>query len=187
METHMKATYTIDPAHSGAHFTVRHMMITNVRGGFKKVTGTVVYDPENPANSTVQAEIDAASINTNDDQRDAHLRSADFLDVEKFPTITFRSTTVEPAGAEEWKVTGDLTIHGVTRPVVLKVEGPGEESKDPWGNFRTGASATTKIKRSDFGLTWNAALEAGGLLVGDELKIELELSLIKSADVSQAA
>ena len=183
----MKTTYNIDPAHSGAHFTVRHMMITNVRGSFKKVSGAVVYDPENPAASSVQAEIDAASINTNDDQRDAHLRSGDFLDVEKFPTLSFRSTKVEPQGEGEWKVTGDLTIHGVTKPVVLKVEGPGPESKDPWGNFRTGASATTKIKRGDFGLTWNAALEAGGLLVGDEVKIDLELSLVKAADVSNAA
>src|SRR4051794_19933855 len=111
METHMKATYTIDPAHSGAHFTVRHMMITNVRGGFKKVTGTVVYDPENPAASTVQAEIDAASISTNDDQRDVHLRSADFLDVEKLPTITFRSTNFEPECEGERSVTADLPIH----------------------------------------------------------------------------
>ena len=183
----MKTTYTIDPAHSGAHFTVRHMMITNVRGGFKKVTGTVVHDPENPADSSVQAEIDSASISTNDDQRDAHLRSADFLDVEKFPTITFRSTRVTPEDDGEWKLAGDLTIHGVTRPVVLDLEELGQESKDPWGNFRVGASAKTKIKRSDFGLTWNAALEAGGLLVGDELKIELDLSLVKSADVSKAA
>src|SRR3954464_7232905 len=140
METHMKATYTIDPAHSGAHFTVRHMMITNVRGGFKKVTGTVVYDPETPAASTVQADIDAASISTNDDQRDAHLRSGDFLDVEHFPAITFRSTSVEPDGEGEWNVPGDLTIHGVTRPVVLQVEGPGADAKDPWGNLRSGAS-----------------------------------------------
>ena len=183
----MKTTYKIDPAHSGAHFTVRHMMITNVRGSFKAVNGTVVYDPENPTASSIQAEIDAASISTNDDQRDAHLRSADFLDVEKFPTITYRSTKIERKGEGEWKVTGDLTIHGVTRPVVLDVEGPEAESKDPWGNLRTGASARTKIKRSEFGLTWNAALEAGGLLVGDELKIELELSLIKTADVSKAA
>jgi polyisoprenoid-binding protein YceI len=183
----MKTTYKIDPAHSGVHFTVRHMMITNVRGSFKTVNGTVEHDSENPAASNIQAEIDAASISTNDDQRDAHLRSADFLDVEKFPTITYRSTKIERKGEGEWKVTGDLTIHGVTRPVVLDVEGPEPESKDPWGNFRTGASARTKIKRSDFGLTWNAALEAGGLLVGDELKIELELSLIKAADTSKAA
>jgi polyisoprenoid-binding protein YceI len=183
----MKKTYSIDPAHSGAHFTVRHMMITNVRGSFKKVTGTVVYDPENPADTSIQAEIDASSISTNDDQRDAHLRSADFLDVAKFPTITFRSTKVQPDSESEWTVTGDLTIHGVTRPVVLKVDAPGAEAKDPWGNLRMGASATTKIKRSDFGLSWNAALEAGGLLVGDEVKIELELSLVRSADVMQTA
>jgi len=183
----MKATYQIDPAHSSAHFTVRHMMITNVRGGFQKVTGTVVYDPQNPAASSVNAEIDAASINTNEAQRDAHLRSADFLHAEKFPTITFRSTGIESADEGEIKLTGDLTIHGVTKPVVLKVEGPSPEGKDPWGNTRTGATATTKIKRSDFGLTWNTALETGGFLVGDELKIELDLSLIKAADSSQAA
>jgi polyisoprenoid-binding protein YceI len=183
----MKATYQIDPAHSSAQFTVRHMMITNVHGGFKKVSGSVVYDAENPANSSVNAEIDAASINTNEEQRDTHLRSGDFLDVENFPTITFRSTKVEKSGDDEFKVTGDLTIHGVTRPVVLNVEGPAPEGKDPWGNTRTGATATTKIKRSDFGLTWNAALETGGILVGDDLKIELDLSLIKAADSSRAA
>jgi len=183
----MKTTYQIDPAHSSAQFTVRHMMITNVRGGFQKVTGTVVYDPQNPAASSVNAEIDAASINTNEAQRDAHLRSADFLHAEKFPTITFRSTGIESADEGEIKLTGDLTIHGVTKPVVLKVEGPSPEGKDPWGNTRTGATATTKIKRSDFGLTWNTALETGGFLVGDELKIELDLSLIKAADSSQAA
>jgi polyisoprenoid-binding protein YceI len=183
----MKTTYTIDPAHSGAHFTVRHMMITNVRGAFRNVKGTVVYDSEDPANSSVEAEIEAATIDTRESQRDAHLRSADFLDVEKFPAITFRSTRVEPSGEGEWKVTGDLTIHGVTRPVVLNVEGPAAEGKDPWGNIRSGASATTKIKRSDFGLTWNAALETGGFLVGDELKIELELALLRAADASKAA
>jgi polyisoprenoid-binding protein YceI len=183
----MKATYQIDPAHSSAQFTVRHMMITNVHGGFKKVSGSVVYDAENPANSSVNAEIDAASINTNEEQRDTHLRSGDFLDVDNFPTITFRSTNVAKSGDDEFKVTGDLTIHGVTRPVVLNVEGPAPEGKDPWGNTRTGATATTKIKRSDFGLTWNAALETGGILVGDDLKIELDLSLIKAADSSRAA
>src|SRR5262245_14301732 len=133
----MKTTYTIDPAHSGAHFTVRHMMITNVRGTFRKVQGTVIYDPENPADTVVQNEIEAASIDTGEPQRDAHLRSADFLDVEKFPTITFRGTKVEPAGEGEWKVTGDLTIHGVTRTVVLHAEGPAPEGKDPWGNIRS--------------------------------------------------
>jgi polyisoprenoid-binding protein YceI len=183
----MKTTYTIDAAHSGAHFTVRHMMITNVRGGFRTVKGTVTFDPENPAATSVEAEIDAASIDTREPQRDAHLRSADFFDVEQYPAITFRSTGIEAAGDDEWKLTGELTIHGVTRPVALKVEGPAPEAKDPWGNVRTGATATTKIKRSDFGLTWNAALEAGGVLVGDDVKIELELALVKSAETSKAA
>ena len=183
----MKNTYQIDPAHSSANFSIRHMMVTNVRGSFKKVTGTVVYDPENPSASTVNAEIDASSINTNEDQRDTHLRSADFLHVEQFPTITFRSTKVEKTGDDEFKIQGDLTIHGITKPVTLEVEGPAPEGKDPWGNTRTGATAKTKIKRSDFGLTWNAALETGGILVGDDLKIELDLSLIKAADSSRAA
>src|SRR4051812_11912299 len=183
----MKSTYQIDPAHSSAHFTVRHMMVTNVHGGFKKVTGSVTYDPQNPTETSVQAEIDAASISTNDEQRDAHLRSGDFLDVEKFPTITFRGTRVESAGEGEVKLEGDLTIHGVTRPVVLDVEGLAPEGKDPWGNTRSGATARTKIKRSDFGLSWNAALETGGFLVGDDVKIELDLALIKAADSSQAA
>src|SRR5579883_3127091 len=119
----MKTTYAIDTAHSSAHFTVRHMMITNVRGGFRKVSGTIVYDPEAHAESSVEAVIDAGSINTNDDQRDAHLRSADFLDVEHFPTITFKSRKIEKTGDDEAKVTGDLTIHGVTREVALRVEG----------------------------------------------------------------
>ena len=176
----MKTTYNIDPAHSSAQFSVRHMMISNVRGGFGGVKGTVVYDPENPSESSIEVEIDAATINTLDTQRDAHLKSADFLDVEHYPVITYKSRKVEPAGSDEWKVTSDLTIHGVTREVVLQVEGPSDETKDPWGNIRMGASARTKIKRSDFGLTWNAALETGGFLVGDDLKIELEVSLIKA-------
>lgn len=176
----MKTTYTIDPPHSSAQFTVRHMMISNVRGGFSSVKGAVVYDPDNPSESTIETEIDASTINTLDAQRDAHLKSADFLDVERYPVITFKSRKVEPVGSDELKVSGDLTIHGVTREVVLKVEGPSEETKDPWGNMRIGVSAHTKIKRSDFGLTWNAALETGGILVGDDLKIELEVSLIKA-------
>ena len=176
----MKTTYTIDPAHSHAQFSVRHMMITNVRGSFAGVKGTAVYDSDHPSESTIETAIDATTINTMDPQRDAHLKSADFLDVEKFPAITFKSTKVETAGSDELKVTGDLTIHGVTRPVVLKVEDPSDETKDPWGNIRMGVSGSTKIKRSDFGLTWNAALETGGLLVGDDLKIELEVSLIKA-------
>jgi polyisoprenoid-binding protein YceI len=176
----MKATYQIDPAHSSAQFSVRHMMITNVRGGFSSVKGTVVYDSASPGASTVEAVIDVATINTLDPQRDAHLKSADFLDAEKYPSITFKSKTVEAEGGEAI-VTGDLTIHGVTKEVTLKVEGPSAEGKDPWGNLRIGASATTKIKRSDFGLTWNAALETGGIMVGDDVKIELDIQMIKAA------
>ena len=176
----MKTNYKIDPAHSSAQFTVRHMMISNVRGGFSSVQGTIGYDPENVSATTIETTIDAASISTLEAQRDTHLKSPDFLEVEKFPTITFKSKSVAPAGDGELNVTGDLTIHGVTKQVVLKVEGPTAEGKDPYGNVRMGASATTKIKRSEFGLTFNAALETGGVLVGDDLKIELEVSLIKS-------
>ena len=177
----MKTTYTIDPAHTSAQFTIRHMMISNVRGGFSGIKGTVEYDVAAASEASIEVVIDAGTIRTLDDQRDAHLKSADFLDVEKYPTIAFKSTKVTPAGDDELSVTGDLTIHGVTKPVVLKVEGPTAEEKDPWGNVRMGASGTTKIKRSDFGLTWNAALETGGILVGDDLKIELEIQMIKAA------
>lgn len=182
----MKTTYKIDPAHSSAQFVVRHMMITNVRGGFSGVEGTIEYDPESDRESRIDVTIDASKINTNDAQRDAHLKSADFLDVEKYPAITYKSKQIVPAGKGEWSITGDLTIHGVTKEVVLKAEGPTAEAKDPWGNFRIGASATAKIKRSDFGLTWNAALETGGVVVGDELKIELEVSAIR-AEAAAAA
>lgn len=175
----MKATYKIDPAHSSASFVVRHMMITNVRGTFSGVQGSVDYDPENPSVSSLDVTIDANALNTHDANRDGHLRSAEFLDTEKFPAITFKSKSVAADG-EGLKATGDLTIHGVTKEVVLNVEAPSTEGKDPWGNTRIGASATTKIKRSEFGLNWNAALETGGILVGDDLKIELEASLIKS-------
>ncbi len=177
----MKTTYEIDPAHSSAQFSVRHMMITNVRGGFSSIKGTVVYDSDNPTSSTVEATIDASTIATLDAQRDAHLKSGDFLDVDKYPTITFKGKKVVSNGKDEATVTGDLTIHGVTQEVTLKVEGPTGEGKDPWGNIRIGASAATKIKRSEFGLTWNAALETGGIMVGDELKIELDVQMIKAA------
>jgi polyisoprenoid-binding protein YceI len=176
----MKATYKIDPAHSKAHFTVRHMMITNVRGSFSGVQGTVVYDPQDPSASSVDVTIDANAINTQEPDRDKHLKTADFLDVEKYPTITFKSKSVTKEGQDELLVKGDLNIHGVTKEAILKVEGPTAEGKDPWGNTRIGASASTKIKRSDFGLTYNAALETGGILIGDDVKIELEVSLIKA-------
>ncbi len=175
----MKTTWKIDPAHSNAQFVVRHMMITNVRGGFSGVQGTVVYDPADLNASSVDVTIDKNTLSTGDTNRDTHVKSADFLDVEKYPTITFKSTKITKDG-DGLKVTGDLTMHGVTKEVGLNVEGPTEEQKDPWGNIRVGASATTKIKRSDFGLTWNAALETGGIMLGDDLKLELDVSLIKA-------
>jgi polyisoprenoid-binding protein YceI len=176
----MKTIYEIDPVHSNAQFTIRHLMISKVRGDFKIAKGTVVYDPENLAGSSIQAELDATTLNTRDESRDAHVKSADFFNVEKFPSILFESSKVESAGEGELKVTGGLTILGVTKEVVLNVEGPSEETQDPWGNLRVGASASTKIKRSDFGLTWNVALETGGVMLGDEIKIDLDIQLIKS-------
>jgi polyisoprenoid-binding protein YceI len=170
--------YQIDSAHSSAQFTVRHMMIANVRGEFTRLSGGIAYDPADPANSSIDATIDAASVNTREAQRDAHLKSADFFDVERFPTLTFRSKEVAVRDGEG-NVKGDLTMHGVTREVVLRVEGPTPESKDPWGNMRIGATATAKINRKDFGLNWNAALEAGGVLVGEEVKITIDLEAIR--------
>ena len=172
-------TYEIDPAHTSVQFSVRHLMLSNVRGEFTKVSGTIKFDSENPANSTVEGTIDATSINTRDAQRDAHLKSADFLDVENFPTLIFRSTQVVPHSGGG-KVTGDLTIHGVTHVVTLDVEGSTQEIKDPWGKQRFGVSATTKLSRKDFGLTWNAALETGGVMVGDEVKITIDVEAVRA-------
>ncbi len=176
----MTTKYQLDPSHSTASFSIKHMMIAKVHGGFEKMTGTLVLDSEDPSKSYVEAEIDVKSINTREPQRDTHLKSADFFDVEKFPTITFKSNGVEKAG-DGLLVIGDLTIHGVTQKVTLEVEGPSAEIKDPWGNIKIGASATTKIKRKDFGLSWNAALEAGGFLVGDDVNITLEVQFVKQA------
>jgi len=172
-------TYTIDPAHSVADFKVRHLMVSNVRGEFSGVTGTVQFDAENPANSKVEATIPVGSIQTREPQRDTHLKSADFFDVENFPQIKFVSTKVAKEDDEEYKVTGDLTIHGVTKEVTLEVEGPAPEAKDPWGNRKSGASAKTKINRKDFGLVWNMALETGGVLVGEDVQIHLDLELTR--------
>jgi polyisoprenoid-binding protein YceI len=174
------STYNIDPSHSTASFSVKHMMIAKVHGGFEKLSGAFQYDPANLAKSSVEVTIETNSINSRDAQRDTHLRSADFFDVEKYPTITFKSTRFE-GSAGDLKIVGNLTIHGVTQPVTLVVDGPTEEMKDPWGNVKIGASATTKIKRKDFGLTWNAALEAGGLLVGDDISITLDVQFVKLA------
>ncbi len=173
-------TWNIDPAHSVAEFKVKHMMISNVKGQFTGVSGTLTLDPSDITRSTVEATIDAASINTREPQRDAHLKSADFFDVENFPTLSFRSSKIEKRAAGELAVTGDLTIHGVTRTVVFDVEGPTAPGKDPWGNTRIGLSATTKINRKDYGLTWNAALETGGILVGDDVTITLDVQFVKA-------
>ena len=175
------ATYTIEPAHSAAHFKVRHLMIANVRGEFSKVSGTVKIDPSNPGASTITAEIDVNSINTREPDRDKHLKSADFFDAANYPAIQFVSKKVEPDGPEGYTVTGDLTIHGVTREVVLNVIGPTPEIKDPWGYTRRGAEATAKISRKDFGLTYNQALETGGVMIGDAVEISLEVELVKAA------
>jgi polyisoprenoid-binding protein YceI len=171
--------YDIDPTHSSAHFSVRHLMISNVKGEFTKVSGTVTYDPDDPKASKVEATIDVASLHTRDDQRDGHLKSADFFDAAQFPEIKFVSTSVEADGNHEYLVKGDMTIHGVTREVALHVEGPTAEVKDPWGNIKAGAAATAKINRKDFGLTWNAPLETGGVVVGEEIKISLEVELTR--------
>ncbi len=173
-------TWNIDPAHSVAEFKVKHMMISNVKGQFAGLEGVLALDEIDLTNSHVEASIDAGSINTRDPQRDAHLKSADFFDAEKFPKLFFKSAEISRIGGGELAVAGDLTIHGVTRRVVFTVEGPTAPAKDPWGNTRRGLSATTKINRKDFGLTWNTALETGGILVGDEVTITLEVEFVKA-------
>jgi polyisoprenoid-binding protein YceI len=173
-------TWNIDPVHSVAEFKVKHMMISNVKGQFTRVKGTLTTNEADLTQAHVEAEVEAASINTRDEQRDTHLKSADFFDVEKFPSLSFKSTRITRVTDGELKVAGDLTIHGVTRNVSFDVEGPTPPGKDPWGNTRRGLSATTKINRSDFGLTWNAALETGGILVGDEITITLDVQFIKA-------
>jgi polyisoprenoid-binding protein YceI len=173
-------TWNLDPVHSVAEFKVKHMMISNVKGQFTGISGALHLDETDVANSRVEATIDAASINTRDAQRDGHLKSADFFDVTNFPALTFQSTDVKRTGDGELAVSGDLTIRGVTRPVVFNVEGPTDPGKDPWGNTRVGLSAVTKISRKDFGLTWNATLETGGFLVGDEITITLDVQFIKA-------
>jgi polyisoprenoid-binding protein YceI len=174
------STWNIDPAHSIAEFKVKHMMISNVKGHFSKISGVLTLNESDLAHSRVEAFIDAGSIDTRDAQRDAHLRSADFLDVEKFPTLTLKSGRINVLRDGELSVEGDLTIHGVTRKVVFDVEGPTPPTKDPWGNTRVAVSASTKINRKDFGLTWNAALETGGILVGEEVTLTLDIEFIKA-------
>ncbi|NTU58976.1 MAG: polyisoprenoid-binding protein [Chlorobiaceae bacterium] len=174
------STWSIDPDHSSVGFKVKHLMVSNVRGSFEKYTGVVDIDDKDITKSKVDVTIDPNSINTNVQKRDEHLRSADFFDVAKFPIMTFVSKKWTNAGQGAMKVTGDLTIHGVTRSVVLNVAPFSKESKDPWGNIRRGTSAGTKINRKDFGLTWNKSLETGGVLVGEEVDISLEVEMIKA-------
>jgi polyisoprenoid-binding protein YceI len=178
--TSATSTWNIDPAHSAAEFKVKHMMIANVRGKFSGISGVLHRFEADHTQSKLEVSIDTSTVNTQDAQRDGHLKSPDFLHVEKFPTMTFKSTHIEKKG-EGFTVTGDLTIRGVTKPAVLNVEEVSEPAKDPWGNTRIGLTATAKINRKDFGLTWNTALETGGVLVGDEVAIILDVQFIKAA------
>ncbi len=174
----MTTTFQIDSTHSSIDFSIRHLVIAKVRGRFSTFRGKIDFDDSDITRSVVTAEIDAASINTNDDKRDAHLRAADFLDVEKFPLLTFASKQIEKSGSE-LRVTGALTIHGVTRDVVLEVEQLGT-LKDPWGNQRAAFAAKGSIDRKDFGLHWNMVLEAGGFAVGDKLEISIDVQAVKA-------
>ena len=176
------ATWNIDPDHSNVGFTVKHLMVSNVRGNFQKHTGVVDINDKDITKSKVEVTIDTASISTGVQKRDDHLKSADFFEVAKYPAMTFASKMVAKAGKDKLKVTGDLTLHGITKEVVLNVAPLSKESKDPWGNIRRGTTATTTINRKDFGLTWNKALETGGVLVGEEITITLEVEMIKAQD-----
>ena len=174
-----RTTWTIDPSHSTIEFVAKHMMITTVKGRFAEFEGTVVADETNLAASTVEVTMQSASLDTRSEQRDAHLRSPDFLDVEQYPEVTFRSTRIEGT-KDEFQLTGDLTIRGVTRPVTLDVTFEGE-GKDPWGGTRASFSARGKFDRRDYGLTWNVALETGGILVSNEVKINIEAQVVAQA------
>jgi len=173
-------TWTIDPVHSSAEFRVKHLMIANVRGRFTGVSGILTYNPADLTQSRVEASIDASTIDTRDPQRDTHLKSPDFFDVEKFPALTFHSSRVTRRADGSIAVAGPLSIHGVTREVEFAVDGPTPPVKDPWGNTRVAITATTHIIRRDFGLEWNAALESGGVLVGEEVAIMLELEFVQA-------
>jgi len=172
-------TWEMDPAHSSFQFKVRHLTVSNVKGDFGKSRGVVVIDDKDITQLRLEVTIDAGSVNTGHAQRDEHLRGPDFFDVAKHPTITFVSRKVIKADGDRLKVTGDLTLHGVTREITVDVEGPTAEVKDPRGDFRRGATATTKIIRKDFGLSWNKVLDSGGLVVGDEVNIYVEVELVR--------
>jgi polyisoprenoid-binding protein YceI len=172
-------TWNIDPSHSAAHFTVRHMMISNVRGEFGALAGSVEFDPAAPEAAHASATVETGTVNTRDEKRDAHLRSGDFFDVERHPQMAFRSTGVARKGAG-YALSGELTIRGTTKSVTFQVEGPTAPEKDPWGNTRVGAIATATIDRREFGLVWNTALESGGVLVGHDVTITIDVSLVKA-------
>jgi len=173
----LASTWDIDPAHSTVEFSVRHMMVTTVKGQFQKVKGTVELDEKDPSKSTVEVSIETASIDTREAKRDAHLKSPDFFDAAKFPALTFKSTKIEKAGKGKFKITGDLTMHGITKVVVLAVEGPSASIKDPYGRTVRGVMATGKLDRKDWGMTWNKALDSGGFVVSDEVKLDINAEL----------
>lgn len=175
-----KSVWAFDPTHSSVGFSVKHMMISTVRGTFHKLSADINADPDDLTTADITLTIDVSSIDTRDENRDGHLKSGDFFDVEQFPNMTFRSTKIERAGGNEYTLTGDLTIRGVTKPVQFKVEFEGA-GKDPWGGERAGFTANATINRSDFGLSWNAALETGGVLVSDHVKLHAEIEAVKQA------
>lgn len=179
--------WEVDPAHSSAQFAIRHLMVSTVRGEFTKFSGTFTLDDKDLAKSTLEASIDVASINTRIAKRDDHLKSPDFFDVAKYPTMTFKSKKVEAAGEGKFKVIGDLTMHGVTKEVVLDVTGSTKPIKDPMGKMRLGGSATTRINRKDFGLAYNKTLETGGVLVGEEVDITIDVEMTEKADAAASA
>ena len=177
--TTASTTWNIDPVHSAADFKIRHMMISYMKGKFSGLSGVLKLDQADYTRSSVEASIPVASLSTGDDGRDGHLKNAEFLDIEKFPAITFESTAIKSKGGRDYAVTGDLTIRGVTKLVTLTVEDVSDPSTDPWGNQRIGLSGSAKVNRKDFGLTWNSALESGGVLVGDEVTIALDVQFVK--------
>lgn len=180
-------TWEIDPAHSSAQFAIRHLMVSTVRGDFRKVSGTVNLDDKDPTKSTVDATIDVSSINTGIEKRDNHLKSPDFFDVAKYPTMTFKSKKIQKAeGEEKFKVTGDLTLHGTTKEVVLDFDGNLKPIKDPTGKSKIGGTASTKLNRKDFGLTWNKALETGGVVVGDDVTVTIDLEMTQAEATASA-
>jgi len=178
-------SWKIDTTHSAAQFAVKHMMISTVRGQFSKVSGTVDYDPKHPKDAKVEAVIDVGSVDTREPKRDEHLRSADFFDTQKFPTMTFKSTRVIEAKPGKLKLAGDLTLHGVTKEVTLDVDGPSAPIADPHGSTKIGASATATINRKDFGVSWNKTMDGGGLMLGEEVPITIDVELIKNPKVAE--